>query len=77
MTITPKDYVDHMRDRILDPKFKDNYFAFEQALHNRIAQKKLDEDSKKGVNQVATLDQAARRHLRPRPLEPLPAVCEE
>ena len=54
MTIMPKDYVEYMRDKFMEEKYKDNYHAFEQELYDRISQKKIDEEQKKGINQLAS-----------------------
>ena len=53
MTIMPGEHVEHMRNKFMEDKYED-YFAFEQELYNRIAQRKMDDDNKKGINAMTS-----------------------
>ena len=52
MSIMPGEHVEYMRGKFMEDKFKDDYFAFEQELYDRMAQRKMDEDNKKGIHAV-------------------------
>ena len=57
MFIMLGEHVEHMRGKFMEDKFKDDYFAFEQELYDRMAQKKMDDDNKKGTHAVTSSGQ--------------------